>query len=285
MEQGEPTTLVSTDWLAEHIKDPDLRILDGSWYLPLAKRNPKDEYDIGHIPSARFFDIDEISDQSSLFPHMAPSPEKFIARMQAMGIGDGHQVVVYDSAGLMSAARVWWLFRLMGKPNVAVLDGGLPKWRAEGHPIEDLRPVVNKRHFSARFQNQLVRNISQVEAASKIADSVIVDARSPGRFAGIDPEPRQDLQSGHIPNSVNVPFEHLLNSDGTMKDHAGLKDALHAGKVDLSKPVIATCGSGITACILALAFERLGKFDWSVYDGSWAEWGASEDVEKVTGEI
>ena len=285
MEYSEPTSLASTDWLAEHLNDPDLRILDGSWYLSSANRNSKAEYDLEHIPGARFFDIDEIIDQSSELPHMAPPPEKFITRMRTMGIGDGHQVVVYDSAGLMSAARVWWLFRLMGKRSVAVLDGGLPKWRLEGRPVDDMRPVVSERHFTVRFQNQMVRNMSQVDAASKQGSSVIVDARSAERFAGIAPEPRQGLRSGHIPHSLNVPFEQLLNADGTMKDQVGLKEVLDAISVDFSKPVIATCGSGITACILALAFERLGKVDWSVYDGSWAEWGASGNVVKVTGEI
>mgnify|MGYP003649735171 CR=1 FL=1 len=180
----DPKTLVSTDWLAQHLKDPDLRILDASWYLPDAGRDPKAEYDAAHIPGARFFDIDDISDARSDLPHMAPPIEKFMSRLRAMGVGDGHQVVVYDGAGLMSAARVWWLFRLMGQENVAVLDGGLPKWQAEGRETEDMPPVPRDRHMTVRFQNQLVRDVTQVAHASKLGDPQIVDARAAARFRG-----------------------------------------------------------------------------------------------------
>ncbi len=201
----DPKTLVSTEWLAEHLKDPDLRILDASWYLPEAGRNARQEYDEGHIPGARFFDIDEISDSRSELPHMAPRSEKFMSRMRALGVGDGHQVVVYDGAGLLSAPRVWWLFRLMGQQNVAVLDGGLPKWTAEGREIEDMPPIVRDRHITVRFQNHLVRDVTQVSAASKIKDHVIVDARAGNRFRGEAPEPREGLRAGHIPGSRSVP--------------------------------------------------------------------------------
>lgn len=280
----DPKTLVSTEWLAAHIKDPDLRILDGSWHLPAVGRDAKAEYNDAHIPGARFFDIDEISDHRSELPHMAPPPEKFMSRLRAMGIGDGHQVVVYDTVGVSSAARVWWLFRLMGQDNVAVLDGGLPKWQAEGRATEDLPPIVRDRHMTVRVQNQLVRDVTQVSAASKLGDTQILDARSAGRFAGTDPEPRDGLRSGHIPGSRNLPFQTLLNPNGTLKDADGLRAAFAAAQVDLNKPVITTCGSGVTACILALALERLGKRDWSVYDGSWAEWGAYPTVPVATGE-
>ena len=280
----DPKTLVSTEWLAAHIKDPDLRILDGSWHLPAVGRDAKAEYNDAHIPGARFFDIDEISDHRSELPHMAPPPEKFMSRLRAMGIGDGHQVVVYDTVGVSSAARVWWLFRLMGQDNVAVLDGGLPKWQAEGRATEDLPPIVRDRHMTVRVQNQLVRDVTQVSAASKLGDTQILDARSAGRFAGTDPEPRDGLRSGHIPGSRNLPFQTLLNPNGTLKDADGLRAAFAAAQVDLTKPVITTCGSGVTACILALALERLGKRDWSVYDGSWAEWGAYPTVPVATGE-
>ncbi|MEC7257258.1 MAG: sulfurtransferase, partial [Pseudomonadota bacterium] len=211
MTQDDPKTLVSTDWLAAHLKDPDLRILDASWYLPADGRDPKAEYDAGHIPGARFFDIDDISDHRSDLPHMAPPVEKFMSRMRAMGVGDGHQVVVYDGAGLMSAARVWWLFRLMGQTNVAVLDGGLPKWQAEGREIEDMPPMVRDRHMTVRVQNHLVRDVTQVSAAAKLGDHEIVDARAPARFKGEAPEPREGLRSGHIPGSRNVFFKTLLN--------------------------------------------------------------------------
>jgi len=282
--QDDPKTLVSTDWLAAHLKDPDLRILDGSWYLPKSGRDPRAEYDAAHIPGARFFDIDDICDQRSELPHMAPPVEKFMSRMRAMGIGDGHQVVIYDGAGLNSAARVWWLFRLMGQNNVAVLDGGFPKWQAEGRETEDMPPIVRDRHMTVRLQNQLVRDVTQVSAAAKLGDHEIIDARSAERFQGTAPEPREGLRSGHIPGSRNLPFNRLLNGDGTMKDPDALRAEFTAAGVDMSKPAITTCGSGVTAAILSLAMERLGKVDHAVYDGSWSEWGLFPTLPIATGE-
>ncbi|MDU9002994.1 3-mercaptopyruvate sulfurtransferase [Sedimentitalea todarodis] len=282
--QDDPRTLVSTDWLAAHLGDPDLRVLDGSWYLPAAGRDAKAEYDAGHIPGARFFDIDEISDHRSELPHMVPPVEKFMSRLRAMGVGDGHQVVVYDGAGLVSAARVWWLFRLMGQTNVAVLDGGLPNWQAEGHPIEDLPPVVRDRHMTVRVQNNLVRDVTQVSQASKLGNHAIIDARSAGRFRGDDPEPRDGLRGGHIPGSRNVPFNTLFNDDGTMKSPEACRAVFEAAGVDLNKPAITTCGSGVTAAILSLALERMGKADHSLYDGSWSEWGAFPTLPVATGD-
>ena len=282
MPYDDPRTLVSTAWLEAHLKDPDLRVLDASYYLPDMMRNAKAEYDEAHIPGARFFDIDEISDQRSELPHMAPTPEKFISRLRAMGVGDGHQVVAYDGAGVFSAARVWWLFRLMGKQDIAVLDGGFPKWRAEGREVEDLPPMVRDRHMTVSRQNHLVKDVTQVAAASKLGDWEILDARSPGRFAGEEPEPRQGLRAGHIPGSKNLHYATLLNADGTMKSPAELEKVFAAAGVDPKKPVITTCGSGVTAGILSLALEVLGRRH-ALYDGSWAEWGMYNDLKTVTG--
>lgn len=283
MAADDPTTLVSTDWLKAHLKDPDLRLLDASWYLPGEARDPKAEYDAAHIPGTRFFDIDEISDLRSELPHMVPPVEKFMSRMRAMGVGDGHQVVVYDGAGIFSAPRVWWLFRLMGKTDVAVLDGGLPKWVAEGGEVTDLDPVIRDRHMTVQRQNAIVRDVTQVAAASKLRDHEIIDARSAARFSGEADEPREGLRSGHIPNSKNVPFGMLLNANGTMKDPEALKVAFETAGVDLSKPAITTCGSGVTAAILYLGLERIGHQHISLYDGSWSEWGMYNDLKVETG--
>jgi len=274
----DPKTLVSTDWLAAHMKDPDLRLIDASWYLPDAGRDAKAEYAAAHIPGARFFDIDEITDHRSALPHMAPPPEKFISRLRAMGIGDGHQVVIYDGAGLFSAARVWWTFRLMGKTDVAVLDGGLPKWRAEGREIEDMPPVVRDRHMTVSRQNHLVKDVTQVAHAAKLGEAEIIDARGAPRFRGEVPEPRPGLRSGHIPGAKNVPYSTLLNADGTMKSPNALRATFEAAGVNLAKPAITSCGSGVTAAILSLALERIGHRNHALYDGSWAEWGMYDDL-------
>ena len=280
----DPKTLVSTAWLADHLKDPDLRILDGTWFLPGEGRDGRAEYDAIHIPGARFFDIDDISDHRSALPHMAPPVEKFMSRLRAMGVGDGHQVVVYDALGLFSAARVWWLFRLMGQENIAVLDGGLPKWLAEGRPTEDLPPVIRDRHMTVRRQNHMVKDVTQVAAASKLGDYEIVDARAAARFRGDAPEPRPGLRAGHIPGARNLPYTSLLNEDRTMKAPDDLRAAFATAGVDLAKPVITTCGSGVTAAVINLALARLAKTDHALYDGSWTEWGASATLPVVTGD-
>ena len=284
MAQDDPKTLVSTDWLASHMRDPDLRILDASMYMPGSERDAKAEYAQGHIPGARFFDIDEISDSRSDLPHMAPPIEKFMSRMRAMGVGDGHQVVVYDGAGLFSAARVWWLFKLMGQNDIAVLDGGLPKWVAERRELEDMPPIIRDRHMTVRRQAHLVKDVTQVSAASKLRDQEIIDARSPGRFRGEEPEPRPGMRGGHIPGSKNVHYASLLNADQTMKSPEETRAIFEAAGVDLSKPAITTCGSGVTAAILSLAMARMGKDDHSLYDGSWSEWGMFPTVPVATGD-
>ena len=283
MATDDPKTLVSTAWLAAHLEDPDLRILDASYYLPDAGRDGRAEHAAAHIPGARFFDIDEISDARSALPHMAAPPEKFISRMRAMGVGDGHQVVVYDGAGLFSAARVWWNFRLMGKTDVAVLDGGFPKWQAEGRPVEDLPPIIRDRHMTVQRQAHLIKDVTQVAAAAKLGDWQIVDARSPARFRGDAPEPRAGLRAGHIPGAKNVHYATLLNADGTMKGLDELRAVFAAADVDVSRRTITTCGSGVTAAIVMLALSRLGNADVALYDGSWTEWGQFEQLQVAKG--
>jgi thiosulfate/3-mercaptopyruvate sulfurtransferase len=284
MFKDDPQVLVSTEWLASHLNDPDLRILDASWHLPQVGRDPVAEYNTAHIPNARFFDIDDVADHASDLPHMVPPVEKFMSRMRAMGVGDGHQIVVYDAIGVMSAPRVWWMLKLMGHRDVAVLDGGLPKWVAEGRPTEDLAPVVRDRHMTVRRQNHMVRDVTQVAAASKLMDHVIVDARSAERFRGEAPEPREGLRSGHIPNSRNVPFNTLLNDNNTLRSDDEIRTIFEKAGVDLGKPIITTCGSGVTAAVLFLALTKIGKTDLSLYDGSWSEWGAFPTVAVATGD-
>ena len=284
MTQDDPKTLVSTNWLKQNLKQPDLRVLDTSWHLPTENRDPVSEFALGHIPTARFFDIDDISDHRSALPHMVPPVEKFMSRVRALGVGDGHQIVVYDSKGLFSAARVWWLFRMMGHDKIAVLDGGLPKWVADGNPLDKAKPVIRDRHMTVQPQPHMVRDVTQVAYASKLLDHEIIDARAAARFRGEAPEPRQGLRAGHIPGSKNLPFTQLLNGDHTMKTTAEMADEFQKAGVNLSKPVITTCGSGVTAAVLSLALERMGKIDHALYDGSWTEWGQFTTLNFATGD-
>ena len=280
--EDDPATLVSTGWLEARLDEPDLRVIDASWHLDPG-RDPLAEYEAGHIPGARFVALDDVSDPRSALPHMAPTPEAFASRMRALGVGDGHQVVIYDAAGIFSAPRLWWLFRLMGHERAAVLDGGLPLWRAEGRPVEDTAPAARERHMTARRRAELVHDVTQVAASSKLGDRAIVDARSPARFAGEEAEPRPGLRAGHIPGSRNVHYRTLLNEDGTMKAPDALRNVFEMAGVNLARPAVTTCGSGVTAAILSLALERIGHRDHALYDGSWSEWGAYEDLRAETG--
>jgi len=282
MSLSEAAPLVSTKWLADHLDAPDVRVVDATWHLPSENRNAFDEYREAHIPGAVFFDIDEIADTECGLPHMLPSPTLFSSRARKLGLGSGNKIVVYDAKGLFSAARVWWMFRVMGHQDVCVLDGGLPKWRSDGLPVEDLAPRPRERHFMARVNRELVRDIDQVKLASTNGQEQIFDARGTGRFKGEEPEPREGSRAGHIPGSANVPYASLLNDDGTVKPVEELRALFDEANLDFNRPVIASCGSGVTACMLTLALELLGKTDVAVYDGSWSEWGRHPDVDVET---
>lgn len=268
--------LVTVDWLADHLTSPDIRIIDGSWYLPQMNRDAEREYAEGHIPGAVFIDLDEISDDESPFPHMLPTPEKFSSHMEQLGIGDGHHVIVYDGAGLFSAARFWWMFKTMGQDNVSVLDGGFPKWIAADHPTEAGRRARPTRHHTARPNNTIRRDIDDIRHNLETGRAQVVDARSRGRFTGTDPEPRPELSSGHMPGSLSLPFGDLLKEDGTLRTPADLKRIFESAGVDLTKPIVTTCGSGVTAAIPFLALTILGHSKIALYDGSWSEWAATE---------
>ncbi len=282
IDHSPPPPLVSTDWLAEHHDTPDIRIVDGSWYLPAIKRYGEQEYLDGHIPGAIFFDLDETSDTESPFPHMLPAPEKFSSRMKRLGIADSQHIIAYDGMGLFSAPRIWWMLKAMGHENVSVLDGGLPKWKAENRPLASGSENHRQRHYTARKNSFIIRDLADMQHNLQTAQAQVIDARSSGRFHANEPEPRPGLPSGHIPGSLSLPFDRLIAEDGTLKDVLDLRAAFDTCGADLARPIITTCGSGVTAAILYLALTTLGHNALSLYDGSWSQWAATKDAPIAT---
>ena len=279
MPYARPDALVSTAWLAAHLADPHVRVLDSSYKQPGMTPTARQDYEAGHIPGAVFFDIDDVAEPGTSLPHMIPSAQRFAQKMAERGIGDDDRVVVYDAVGLSSAGRAWWMLRLFGHDNVALLDGGLPRWKAEGRPLETAAPTIPPRHFTARFNPGLVRDKEMVRANIAARREQVVDARSAGRFDGSAEETWPGRRRGHIPGSLNLPFD-LVTDRATrqLKSAAELERLFAAAGVRLDQPVVTSCGSGVTACALAFALHLLGHPGAAVYDGSWSEWGLPGDT-------
>lgn len=279
MAQGSVPTLVETDWLEENMADAMIRIVDASWHLPAAGRNAAEEYKNAHIPGAVFWDIDGVADPSASLPHMMPDEATFAAYMGALGISNDHHVVVYDNVSMMTSSRAWWMLRAFGHDRVSLLNGGQVKWQTEGRPLTSEPSSVPNTTFSATFNAAMIRSLDDVRANIGSGVAQVLDARSAGRFAGIDPEPRPECRSGHIPGSLNLPFNTLIDpATATVLPPDQLSARLAASGIDRDRPVITSCGSGITACVLALGMHLTGKDDVAVYDGSWSEWGSRTDT-------
>ncbi len=278
MTDGTFGSVVSTAWLGDRLGDPALRILDATWYLPHLQRDARAEYRQAHIPGAQYFDIDAIADRRQGLPHMLPDAATFAEAVGALGIGAGDHVVAYGGKNLVASARVWWTFRAFGHDRVVVLDGGFPKWRDEGRPIEAGEPTTTARRFTARFHPELVTDLAAVRRNVETRVTQVVDARSAGRFAGTEPEPRAGLRGGHIPGSLSLPYDRLFGPDGMLRSPDDLRRVFEGAGVALDRRIATTCGSGVTACVLALGLDRVGRPDVAVYDGSWTEWGGRDDV-------
>ncbi len=284
MPYADPEALVGTEWLAAHLDDPHLRVVDASFKLPGITPTAREDYDRGHIPGAVFFDVDDIAEPGTSLPHMIPSPELFARKMEGLGIGDDDRVVVYDSVGLSSAGRAWWMLRLFGHNNVALLDGGLPKWQAEGRPLETALPTPPHRRFTARFDPALVCDKRALLANLAARREQIVDARAAGRFEGTAEETRPGLRRGHIPGSRNLPYDRVTDPQThRLSDAEELAALFREAGVALDRPVVTSCGSGVTACALAFALHLIGHPGAAVYDGSWSEWGLPGDTPVETG--
>jgi thiosulfate/3-mercaptopyruvate sulfurtransferase len=280
---GMSDPLVSTAWLAERLGSAELGLVDASWFMPGDARTGGKAYAAGHIPGAVFFDIDAIADHSTDLPHMLPTPDAFADAAGNLGLRRDLTIVVYDAQGIFSAPRVWWTLRTMGFPEVFVLDGGMPKWRAEGRPIETAMPYPVAATIEPAFDPSLVRDLDAMRGVLERHEAQVIDARPGPRFRAEVPEPRTGLRGGHMPGALNVPFGGLIHADGTMKSAPELRAAFEAAGADLDGPIVTTCGSGVSASLLALALARLGRDDVAVYDGSWTEWGGRADTAVVTG--